>query len=66
MNAVNIEQDEKAIEAATMISRYCMDHPNCKGCIFSFSQVCVLKWTKPDHWNESITRVFERRKNHGN
>lgn len=63
MNAVNIELDEKAVESAIMISRYCKDHPNCKQCIFSFSQVCVLKWTKPEQWNESIQKIYARRKN---
>lgn len=62
MKAVNIEKDEKALEAAKMLGQYCIDHPNCKGCTFSFSQVCVLKWTKPDHWNESIEKVIARRK----
>ena len=62
MKPVNIEQDEKVIEAARLISQYCYDHPNCKQCIFSFSQVCLLKWTKPDQWNDSIIRLFNHKK----
>ena len=63
MKAVNIEHDEKAVEAAQYISQYCKDHPNCKQCMFKFSSVCVLKWTEPDGWTDSIEKVFERRRN---
>lgn len=62
MKAVNIECDEKAIEAVNYLSRFCVDHPECKGCMFSFSQVCILKWTKPDGWDKSLSKVLERRK----
>ena len=64
MKAINIERDEKAIEAAKFINEYCKEHNNCKHCIFTFSQVCILKWTKPETWDHSISKVFERRMNH--
>ena len=63
MKAINIERDEKAIEAAKFINEYCKEHDNCKYCIFSFSHVCILKWTDPDGWNHSISKVYERRMN---
>ena len=62
MKAVNIEHDEKAVEAAQYISQYCSEHPECRQCMFSFSHVCILKWTKADQWNDSIAKIFERRK----
>ena len=62
MKPVNIEQDEKAVDAARLISQYCADHPNCKQCVFTFSQVCMLKWTKAEHWNDCIIRLFDHRK----
>lgn len=62
MKAVNIERDEEVTKAAVMISKYCNDHDNCSGCTFSFSQVCLLKWTKPDGWYQSLSKVTERRK----
>ena len=62
MKPVNIELDEKAIDAAMYISQFCKEHPNCKGCLFSFSHVCVLKWTQPEGWNDSVTKLLERRK----
>ena len=61
MKAVNIELDEKAIDAAMYISQFCKDHPNCKGCLFSFSQVCILKWIKPEGWDEAVQKLMERR-----
>lgn len=61
MKAINIEQDEKAIDAVKYLSQFCVDHPECKGCMFSFSQVCILKWTKPEGWNQSLSKVLERR-----
>lgn len=63
MKPVNIEHDEKAVEAARYISQYCKEHHNCKQCIFTFSQVCILKWTKADQWNDTINKLLERRKN---
>lgn len=63
MKAVNIERDEKAVEAAKYISQYCADHSKCIQCIFSFSQVCLLKLKKPDGWTASIEKVMDRRKN---
>ena len=54
--------DEKAVESARQITQYCKDHPNCKQCIFIFSQVCVLKWVKPDQWDESMSKVLDRKK----
>ena len=65
MKAVNIEHDEKAVEAAQYLSSYCKEHPNCKQCMFTFSQVCILKWTKADQWNNTLVKIFERRKNNG-
>ncbi len=62
MKPINIEADEQMVKAAVMISKYCTDHENCIGCTFSFSQVCLLKWTKPDGWNQSLSKVMERRK----
>lgn len=63
MKPVNIEQDEKAVDAARLISQYCADHPNCRQCIFSFSQVCILKWSHvPEQWNETIIRLYDHRK----
>lgn len=62
MKAINIEADEQAVKAAVQISKYCTDHENCKGCTFSFSQVCLLKWAKPEGWNQALTKVTERRK----
>jgi hypothetical protein len=56
-----MEKDEKALEAARYISQYCQKHQNCNGCMFSFSQVCILKWTKANQWNESIEKVMNRR-----
>ena len=53
------------IKAAKLLSKNCTDHPNCKGCLFSFSQVCILKWTKPEGWNHSIDKVMERRNSYG-
>lgn len=49
------------IEAAKLLSKNCKDHPNCKGCLFTFSQVCILKWTKPDGWDHSIDKVVDRK-----
>ena len=56
-----MEKDEQALKAARYISQYCQKHHNCKGCMFSFSQVCILKWTKADQWNEAIEKVMNRR-----
>lgn len=61
IKAVNIEKDEKAVEAAQYIAQYCSEHPNCHQCMFSFSRVCILKWTEARHWKESLAKVFERR-----
>lgn len=54
------------VEAAKMLSENCKNHPDCKGCTFSFSQVCILKWTKPDQWTESIKKVIDRKNKHLN
>lgn len=60
------ERDKEVIEAANKISTYCDDHKpnNCIGCTFIFSQVCLLKWQKPDGWKASIEKVMERRSKH--
>lgn len=63
MKAVNIERDEKAVEAVDYLTEYCNNHPECRGCMFSFSQVCILKWSKPDGWKQSLSKVLERREN---
>jgi hypothetical protein len=65
MNAINIEHDEKAIEAVQTVSAYCKEHPNCKNCFFSFSQVCILKWARPAEWDHALSKVLERRKEYG-
>lgn len=66
MKAVNVELDEKAVDAVKYLCTYCTNHPNCKGCFFNFSQVCILKWSKPDGWNHSVEKLMERRKNNAN
>lgn len=65
INAVNIEHDEKATEAVQYLSKYCKEHPNCKGCFMSFSHVCILKWTEPGQWDKSLTKLMERRTKNG-
>ena len=61
IKAVNIERDEKAVEAVQYLSGYCKEHHNCKSCYMLFSQVCILKWVEPEHWGESLNKVMERR-----
>jgi len=63
IKAVNIEKDEKAIEAVQCLSSYCREkvNGNCRGCFMLFSQVCILKWTAPEQWDEALAKVMERR-----
>lgn len=61
IKAVNIEEDEKAVEAAKFIAQYCSKHEKCKYCIFHFSHVCALMWVDTKHWDEAVTKIYERR-----
>lgn len=61
---INIAADEKATEAVMYLSQYCADHPDCKQCFLKFSNVCVLKWTAPKEWKNTLTKLMERRMNH--
>lgn len=55
------EDDKKAIECADTISEYCRNHHNCIACVFSFSQVCMLKWCNASQWEESIQKVVNHK-----
>lgn len=61
IKAINIEAEEKAIDAVHTVSEYCKAHPDCKQCFFSFSHVCMLKWVEPKGWESSTEHLISRR-----
>ena len=57
--AVNIAEDERAIEAVKLLSAYCKDKPLCDEC-FMYNHPCILHGM-PEEWAVSLSEMMVER-----